>query len=100
MTTLDEQQPLRASLSPRVRRLKRAAAVARDEAGAALTGASHPHAAAAGAVSGLLGRVGTAGLRVAAGVVRRHPVSATLIAGVLVGTAVFHLSARGRQRSP
>ncbi|MEJ1964949.1 MAG: hypothetical protein WDO56_26800 [Gammaproteobacteria bacterium] len=93
MTALHEQ-PSRASLSTRVRRLKRAAAVARDEAGAALTGASHPRAASAGAVTGLLGRAGSTGLRIAAGVVRRHPVSATLIAGVLVGTALYHWSGR------
>lgn len=94
--TASHDPPSRASLTPRIRRLKRAAAIARNQASATLTGAAHPASASAGAVTGLLGRAGTAGLRLAAGVLKRHPVSATLIAGVLVGTALYHTTGRPR----
>ena len=85
-----------ASLSRRIRRLKQAAAGARNEANAVIGGAAHPLPAAAGIVPGLLGRAGAAGLHLTAGVVRRHPVSAVLIAGVLIGTAFYHRSSRDR----
>jgi hypothetical protein len=69
------------SLSRRMRQLERAADEARSRA-------------AAGFGSGWLSRRARRGsikvLRAAAGVVTRHPVSAALIASVLVGTAVYH----------
>jgi hypothetical protein len=87
MTTFQESSAP-AALSPRMKRLKRAAAAARTDADAVLTSAIHTLPAAAGVVPGLLGRAGAVGLRV----LKRHPVSAMLIVGVLVGTVAYHRS--------
>ena len=91
-------RPSRESLSPRIRDLKRAAAEARDDADAALSGAVRAIPAAMGILPGLVSRVGGITVRGIARVVRRHPVAAALIAALLVGSVVFHRSAARRAR--
>ncbi len=77
-------------LSRRIENLKRAAASARVEADQMLQKASGSLRANASLAPRLLSQVGGTTLRVAAGVVRRHPISAALIASVIVGTVIYH----------
>jgi hypothetical protein len=86
------EQPER-PLSARIRRLKKAAAAAREEANLMLENAA-ARLPSQRILPRVLATAGAKPMRMAANVVRRHPISSILIAGVLVGTAVYH----GRSR--
>jgi len=76
-------------LSKRIRRLKKAAAAARDDAHVMLEDAA-ARLPAKQMVPRVLAIAGAKPMRMAAKVVRRHPISSLLIAGVLIGTVVYH----------
>ena len=92
MTEYREHAP-RESLSPRIRRLKRAAASARASADGLLARTDEARPPVSLLPQLLLGAGGRT-LRAAGAVVRRHPVSTVLIAGVVLGTVLYHRSPR------
>ena len=89
MTHAPESERLERHLSKRVRRLKKAVAEARDDAHVMLedAAASLPSKQMFPRVLAL---AGSKPIRMAANVVRRHPISSLLIAGVVIGTIVYH----------